>query len=49
MLSFLENPVLVQPFVLFFTTCVLFGCLSYVFCSKIKLVVLGLSFFCVQT
>ena len=44
MLSFSENPVLVQPFVLFFATCVLFCCLSYVFCSKIKLDVLGLSF-----
>ena len=43
MLSFLEGPVLVQAFVLFFTG-VFFCCLSYVFFPKIKLFVLGLSF-----
>ena len=44
MLSFLEGLILVQLFVLFFITCVFFCCLSYVFFSKIKLFVLGLSF-----
>ena len=41
---FLEGPVLVQLFVLFFITCVFFCFLNYVFFSKIKLFVLGLSF-----
>ena len=41
---FLEGPVLVLPFMLFFVTCVFFCCLSYVFFSKIKLFVLGVSF-----
>ena len=41
---FLEGPVLVQPFMLFFIISVFFCFLSYVFLSKIKLFVLGLSF-----
>ena len=41
---FLEGPVLVEPFMLFFITIVFFCCLSFVFLSKIKLFVLGLSF-----
>ena len=55
MLSFLEGPVLVQLFVPFLLLVFFFCCLCYVFFSKIKLFVLGLSFgflllfFCVQT
>ena len=55
MLSFLEGPVLVQLFVPFLLMVFFFRCLCYVFFSKIKLFVLGLSFgfllffFCVQT
>ena len=44
MLFFLEGPVLVQTFMTFFITSVLFCCLSFVFSSKINLFVLGLFF-----